>query len=284
MSNLPWMTQRVTVSKTSVPITTPTIIDSAVGGDFLKVVFSTPDRDIQGIELRYTRGTPNSVGALPELTADNWRTAGERMDSVATINTDLPSIAMAGWEVTGRYRVFGRTINRFGDYSAVVEVGYHLLARTYSDSSSIQEAPLFSGTMSRLYMYRESTGLYLDLGYRRQFIEWNKAPWRSYGPRTWPTQTQKDARDPWYQTQNYDTGSLARREVNLELQVSSLTGGSVVYEAYFEHSTDNVSFTRVGPLTRYHAATFRYYRWRVYFTVMNRSKINNIISYIYVPS
>ena len=272
-----WRSETVTLARTGVAVTTPRILSSQASGDLLRVVYSSPDKDIQGMELRYTRGRSDSTSPLPQLTDRTWST-GARLDSVTTVNTELPSIVTAAWESNGRYRIYGRTVNRYGDYSSTVEVGYQLLARPVSSETSQAEGPLFNGTMNRLYLYEESNSLYYD-GESGSLTkaQWDDVPFRTYVKPT--TYTNRDMEEPWYQTQVYDIGSLITSQVFCDVDSTLLTGGSLTYEVYFEHSADNATFTRSSSLTDYMEFTFRYYRWRVYMTGMAKAKIDQITHY-----
>ncbi len=151
----PAVSASVSFDWSEVPVPAPAIVSAEQYGTLLQIVaHPIANRDVQGVEVRYTRGQIDGASDLTAITADGWL-AALRADVAlaASIAGDQPLVADALIPATGRYRLFCRLFNRVGNYGPVVEIGYKRLVIPAIETLSPQQWPLWAGTLNNLYLW-----------------------------------------------------------------------------------------------------------------------------------
>ncbi len=134
----------VTFSWSDVPMPAPVIISSEQYGTQLQLVaMPVVNRDVTGIEVRYTREEIDGVSDLAAIDEAGWLTAARAdVALVAPINSDQPIVGNVLIPSTGRYRMFCRLFNRVGNYSPITEIGYKVFVIPAVETLTPQQWPL----------------------------------------------------------------------------------------------------------------------------------------------
>jgi len=132
-----------------IPLPKPVIqSQEQIGNTIIIRIQNVLNRDIDGMEVRYTRGAvADGFSTLPTLDESNWDDALEMIVApVVPRDVDQPIIGTAVMPGSGSYRIYVRLRNRVGNLSPISNdiFNRYEIAATSTDSRS--EQPLWANT------------------------------------------------------------------------------------------------------------------------------------------
>ena len=272
------VTTTVTVSSTDLPLPNYFVRNVDQRGNNLHIQISpVPNREIDGVEVRYVRGaTTTNLANLAVLTDANWATANE-MDVAPLIpradNEDIyVNAAIPG---TGAYRVFIRLRNRFGDLSPIAEVGTFVLQIADLAASFQSEFPEWPGTRENMYRW-VADGLNYLIPDRHDkdavtLDEWNGAPDWPFGQQSGYGMAYTDTGEHTaYMTRPIELGVSRARHVNVTVRAATPPAAAQnvrLFDITIFHS-DNADLSNSTPVVAVNGQSYlftaRYIQVRVH--------------------
>ncbi len=138
----------MTASYEDIPVPLPVVLDARQIGNVLWIAIQgVPNRDIVGLDVRYTIGVDAG-----EIELADWDDA-ELMDVSVVIpraNSDDPIIGTAVLPGTGTFRLFVRMENVVGNLSDIQEIGFFVIELLASNSETYQGWPTWPGTLENM--------------------------------------------------------------------------------------------------------------------------------------
>ena len=226
-------TATLTFDWTDVPVPAPVIISAEQYGLLLQIVaLAVANRDVSGIEVRYTSGAIDGTDALDAINADGWADANRAGASlVAQISTTEPIVADVVIPSTGRYRLFARLFNTVGNFGPVVEIGYKIFEVPAIETLSPQQWPLWLGTLNNLYRWTRDEEYRLLPDYDSPNTltrdQLNGVEGWPFGPIEGYDATMSDATSTYYETEVIDLGESSNVDVVMDIEPHDPVAGVV---------------------------------------------------------
>ena len=217
----PEISQVIEVLRSDIDSPEPVPIAAEQHGNTLQLVFQDlPERIIRALEVRATVGDVGSTNTLPIITESNWKTEGVRFD-VSFFSPSIenqPMVANVTIPASGRYRLFCRLIDSWGNYSDVVEIGYRVLVVSAETVTAEGYWPLWPGELVNLYPWTRDNSNVLLLD--RDTRDISKGDWNGAGG--WPFGEASDNRiDPYYQPPDIEIESAGQVEFVISYETLS---------------------------------------------------------------
>ena len=275
----PGVSEIITFDWSDVPVPAPVVLSAEQYGSLVQIVIApVANRDVTGVEVRYTRGPIDGAETLATIDEAGWL-AASRADVAVTIppsRATQPFVGNMLVPATGRYRLFCRLVNRVGNLSPITEIGYKLLLIPAVETLSPQQWPLWLGTLNHMYVWPRGDQ-FLLLPDRSRAAP-TRAQWD--GDEGWPfgqvegygAALSEDG-STWYETAVIDLGDLTNVDVTADLTHVAPPGAAVVTQtehAYYvyHHATSparaSMTRTTIAGVTRLNAV--RYLVFRVHLT------------------
>ena len=251
------VTAQITFDWSDVPVPPPVILSAEHYGPTLQIVAAPiANRDVTGIEVRYSRGPLDGTESLDEIDEDGWMDAP--VADVVLVNpgdTDQPIVANAVIPVTGRYRLFVRLFNRAGNYGPIVEIGTMRLVVPAFETINPQAWPLWLGTLNNLFLWPHDGEyrLYPDYDDRDAVTrrDWNGRSGWPFG-RVEGYGEQMSSGSTWYETEVIDLGEVRNIDFVVDVGIheppGSVADTQTNYEVYVYHgvAADRSAMVQLG--------------------------------------
>ena len=140
-----------------IPLPKPVVLDAAQNGNLIDIrVRNVPDRDIDGLEVRYrSLGLDATFADIPTITDADWDDAPQMNVSPVTPvrGTEDALLAQALLPASGTYRIYVRLRNRVGNLSPLSDVRNERYEIAAAATGSVTSQPQWEGTLVNLILW-----------------------------------------------------------------------------------------------------------------------------------
>ena len=229
----PAATTTITFGWSNVPVPAATVISAEQYGAQLQIAaLPIANRDVIGMEIRYTRGDIDGTEALAAIDESGWFDANlADVGLLSPIASTEPVVCVVTIPASGRYRLFARLFNRVGNYGPISEIGYKLLLIPAVETLSPQQWPLWMGTLNNLYRWTRDEQYRLlpdyDTPSNLTRDQLNGVEGWPFGPIEGYDASMSDTGSTYYESAVIDLGGLSNLDVTMDIEPHDPVAGVV---------------------------------------------------------